>query len=331
MVMAQTLFRLLRQQHPDCAIDVVAPAWTEPLLARMPEVRHAIPLPLGHGQLGLRARWRLGRRLRDRVYARAIVLPNSWKSALVPFAARIPTRTGFTGELRLGLLSDRRHLDKARLPRTVDRFAALAFASDAPLPEPLPAPQLHAGDASAAVSRLGLVPAHAPILAMCPGAEYGPAKRWPAAYFAEVARKKVADGWQVWLLGSTKDTAPAAEVARLSEGACKNLVGRTSLAEAIDLLALARAVVTNDSGLMHVAAALGRPLVAVFGSSDPRHTPPLSPLATSLWLHLACSPCFARECPLGHWGCLRELSPDRVLQALAGLPTASVDGQGAIG
>lgn len=330
MVMAQTLFKLLRRQHPNALIDVVAPAWTEPLLARMPEVRLAIPLPLGHGQLGFGARWRLGRRLRERDYTRAIVLPNSWKSAIVPFAARIPIRIGFTGEARVGLLNDRRRLDKAALPRTVDRFAALASPADVPLPVSLPPPALRAHDSEAALARLGLSAETAPILAVCPGAEYGPAKRWPATYFADVARAKAAEGWQVWLFGSQKDLDAAAEV-EAAFPRCQNLVGRTSLAEALDLLALARAVVTNDSGLMHVAAALGRPVIALFGSSDPRHTPPLSERAQSLWLHLECSPCFARECPLGHLRCLRELPPQRVLEALAGLPTADMDGHGIIG
>lgn len=315
MVMAQSLFRLLKQQAPQAQIDVVAPAWTEPLLARMPEVRRAIGLPLGHGQLDIRTRWRLGRKLRSEAYTQAIVLPNSLKSALVPFAAAIPRRTGFTGEWRFGLLNDRRRLDPERLPRTVDRFVALGLAPHEALP-PILSPQLKARDARAALARLALNPALAPILALCPGAEYGPAKRWPVEYYAQVARTRLDQGWQVWLFGSAKDTPVTTQVQELTSQRCIDLAGRTALGEAVDLLNLASAIVSNDSGLMHVAAALNKPLIALFGSSDPAHTPPLSDRARVLYLGLSCSPCFARACPLGHLNCLKHLAPEQVLSAL---------------
>lgn len=315
MVMAQSLFRLLKQLTPQAQIDVVAPAWTEALLARMPEVHRAIGLPLGHGELGLGARWRLGRSLRSEGYTQAIVLPNSLKSALVPFAAAIPRRTGFTGEWRFGLLNDRRRLDKQRLPRTVDRFVALGANANATLP-PIPAPLLKPRDPWLALSRLKLDPLSAPILALCPGAEYGPAKRWPAEYYAQLAQAKLNQGWQVWLFGSANDAPVTTQVQTLTQGRCVDLAGRTALGEAVDLLSLAQAVVSNDSGLMHVAAALGKPLIALFGSSDPKHTPPLSARAQVLYLSLSCSPCFARECPLGHLRCLKDQTPDQVLTAL---------------
>lgn len=317
MVMAQSLFKLLKARDPRTEIDVVAPAWTAPLLARMPEVRETIPLPLGHGDLGLRTRWRLGRGLRARDYDQAIVLPNSLKSALVPFAARAGVRTGYVGEWRYGLLNDARRLDKQRLPQTVQRFVALGLPSDAPLPA-VPEPRLSADpdNAAQALARLGHAQPKAPVLALCPGAEYGPAKRWPVPYFVEVAQRKLAEGWQVWLFGSHKDEAITQEIQALTQHRCLDLGGRTALGEAIDLLSLADAVVTNDSGLMHVAAALARPVIALFGSSDPRHTPPLSAHARILSLNLPCSPCFKRVCPLGHTRCLTDLSPARVLAAL---------------
>lgn len=317
MVMAQSLFQLLKRRGAQ-AIDVVAPAWTEPLLARMPEVRATVPLALGHGQLGLSARLALGHTLRHARYDQAIVLPNSWKSALPAWAARIPRRTGYTGELRYGLLNDVRRLNKQTNWRMVDRFLALGLDTGEPLPRAAPIPRLHAdaANARAALARLKIDPPARPVLGVCPGAEYGPAKRWPAAYYAEIVRARHAVGWDIWLFGSINDAPMTAEINAAAGGVAVDLAGRTTLAEAIDLLALTRVVVTNDSGLMHVAAALARPVVAIFGSSDPTHTPPLSPTAEVAYLGLECSPCFARECPLGHLRCLRDLDPARVQSAL---------------
>ena len=318
MVMAQSLFQLLRQRHPGAAIDVLAPSWSEPLLARMPEIRNAWPLPTRHGQLGLGTRLRLGRSLRAQHYGQAIVLPNSFKSALVPFWAGIPLRSGYVGELRWGLLNDIRRLDATRLPTTVERFLALGLDPGAALPVPLPVPRLAVLETGieAALARLGLRHAGRPILALCPGAEYGPAKRWPEEYYARIAGVYAARGWEIWLFGSERDRTVTARVHALSGIECVDLAGRTTLGEAVDLLSLARAVVSNDSGLMHVAASLGRRLIAVYGSSDPGFTPPLSSQATVLSLGLPCSPCFKRVCPLGHTNCLRQLKPELVQERI---------------
>ncbi len=319
MVLAQSLFKLLKQRHPSSQLDVLAPAWTLPLLERMPEVDEPIALEVNHGEWAFGKRWRLGRALRRRHYDRAIVLPNSWKSALVPFAARVKRRTGYVGELRYGLLNDTRRLDESKLPRTVDRFLALGLDPEEPWPSAPPAPALvtHHENMLHTLHALGHAIPQVPVLALCPGAEYGPAKRWPAAYYAEVARAKLAEGWEVWLFGSRGDAPLTREVQRLSGGRCLDLGGRTTLAEAIDLLAAATVVVTNDSGLMHVAAALGRPVIALYGSSDPRHTPPLSDKARILYLGLDCSPCFERDCPLGHLECLRGIPSRQVLEAIS--------------
>lgn len=318
MVLAQSLFKLLKERHPDAQLDVLAPAWSAALLERMPEVRAALTSPFKHGELALRQRYALGRQLRVRGYDWAIVLPNSFKAALVPFVARIPQRTGYVGEWRYGLLNDVRRLDTARLPMTVQRFVALGLAQDASLPVPLPVPVLETrrADAQVALESLALGQVTQPILALCPGAEFGPAKRWPPEYFAEIARMKLNEGWRVWIFGSDKDCHIANQVEAGAKGS-ENLAGRTELAQAIDLMALSAAVVSNDSGLMHVAAALGKPLVAIYGSSDPGFTPPMSQRAQIVRLDIACSPCFQRECPLGHLRCLRDLEPSRVARALS--------------
>lgn len=316
MVMAQSLFIALKQQQPDCLIDVLAPAWSLPLLERMPEVRHGIAMPLGHGQFALRERMRMGRQLQTQGYAQAIVLPNSWKSALIPFFARIPKRTGYLGELRWGLLNDARRLDKQRLTMTVQRFVALAGPqSTQSLPPYLPPKLAIDAEQQQQVLAKFAVSRDDKILALCPGAEYGPAKRWPVAHFAELARHKINQGWQVWLLGSGKDQAVAEQIKQQLPDTCRDFTGQTSLAEVVNLLSLADVVVSNDSGLMHVAAALDKPLIALYGSSDPGFTPPLHERAKILSLQLACSPCFKRECPLGHLNCLTQLSPAQVLAA----------------
>ncbi|MGA0025625.1 MAG: lipopolysaccharide heptosyltransferase II, partial [Burkholderiales bacterium] len=300
-VLSQPMLQLLMQRHPGTAIDYLAPPWTLPLLARMPEVRRGITNPFGHGALQLGARRRLGRDLRTAGYDLAVVLPNSWKSALIPWFAGIPLRRGFRGEARWGLLNDLRRLDGAALPQMAQRFAALALPSGAPLPAALPNPVLQssAEQQQRLLARLGLDSAR-PAVAFCPGAEYGPAKRWPERHFAALARLLAARGYTVWLVGSPKDHAVAETIAQDAPGCCSNLCGKTDIAEAADLLAAARLVVTNDSGLMHVAAAVGRPVVALYGSSSPQFTPPLSAAARILTLDLECSPCFERNCPLGH-------------------------------
>ena len=320
MVMAQTLFICLQQQHPGCSIDVLAPDWSRPILQRMPQVRQALSFPLGHGALDLAARRKIGKQLKGQ-YDQAILLPNSLKSALTPFFAGIPLRTGWKGEMRYGLLNDIRVLDKLRYPLMIERFMALAFEPGAELPKPYPRPSLQIDPASrdAALAKFGLG-LDRPVLALCPGAEFGEAKRWPAEHYAKVAELKIREGWQVWLFGSKNDHPGGEELRlRLIPGLreeCTNLAGRTSLAEAIDLLSCAGAVVANDSGLMHVAAALNRPLVAVYGSTSPEFTPPLAEHVEIVSLGLDCSPCFDRTCRFGHYNCLRELKPRPVVEAL---------------
>jgi len=318
MVLAQSLFKVIKARHPDATMEVASPGWTLPLLERMPEVDASIALPFKHGQLALGERFRFGKQLREHGFTQAILLTNSLKSAVLPFAARIPLRTGFLGEYRIGLLNDIRPLDKQKLPRTVDRFVALGLNPSEQLQGQLPMPRLAAnpGHALQTLQRLGHAAPNVPILGLCPGAEYGPAKRWPAPYFAETAKYALAQGWEVWLFGSQKDAPVTGEINALTDGKCFDLGGNTLLDEAIDLMALTTAVVSNDSGLMHIAAALDKPLVAVYGSSDPRHTPPMSEKAAIAYLGLSCSPCFKRECPLGHLNCLNQMTPSAVIDKI---------------
>jgi len=331
MLMAQTLFQCLQQRHPGCSIDVLAPDWSRPLLERMPEVRTALSFPLGHGVLDLAARRKLGKSLAGR-YDQAILLPNSLKSALVPFFAGIPLRTGWKGEMRYGLLNDMRMLDKDRYPLMIERFMALAFEPGVALEKPYPRTSLQVDPASrdSALAKFALKLDH-PVLALCPGAEFGEAKRWPAEHYARVAEVKIRQGWQVWLFGSENDQPGCDDIrSRLIPGLREqsvNLAGQTSMAEAIDLLSVATAVVSNDSGLMHVAAALNRPLVAVYGSSSPQFTPPLADQVEMVRLGLDCSPCFERTCRFGHYNCLRELKPRAVIESLDRLVGSPVEVQ----
>jgi heptosyltransferase-2 len=313
MVIAQSLFKLLQGQGA-AAIDVLAPGWSGPLLARMPEVRQALTLPLGHGDLGLATRRRLGRSLRAAGYTRAIVLPRSWKSALVPFFAGIPQRTGFDTEMRYGLLNDRRRLDRRRLDQTVKRFLALGAPADAVLPIP-PSPSLSVdGDNLARLTaHFGL---QGPAVALMPGAAYGPAKCWPLQAYASLAERIVESGRQAWVLGSSADHAAGVQICGGLGAAARNLCGETQLADTVDLLSMTEAAVSNDSGLMHVAAAAGTRVVAIYGSSSPAYTPPLTERREIIYLDLDCSPCFKRECPLGHLRCLRDISPAQVWTAL---------------
>jgi heptosyltransferase-2 len=325
-VLAQPLFMRLHEHTPNLQLDVLAPRWVAPVLERMPEISRIIDSPFAHGDLSLKARHRLARHLSQTGYQRAYVLPNSIKSALIPIFAGIPERIGFTGESRYGLINHRHTLDKTALPQMAERFAQLAEPPGAALPRPLPHPRLISSQTQQAASLAALAEStgQAPqkLAIFCPGAEYGPAKRWPARHFAALADALALRGYAVWLLGSPKDRQIGDEIlARAKpDTPLYNLCGTTTLSQAIDLIASAEFVVCNDSGLMHVAAALGRPLVAVYGSSSPGFTPPLSAQARIISLNLECSPCFKRECPLGHLDCLNKLEMQQVLDACLAQP-----------
>ncbi|OGT43458.1 MAG: lipopolysaccharide heptosyltransferase II [Gammaproteobacteria bacterium RIFCSPHIGHO2_12_FULL_40_19] len=320
MMMAQVLFQLLHQQNPACELHVLAPAWSQALLSRMPEVQKSIVLPFGHGQLKLRARYQFAKQLKSENYDQAIVMPNSLKSALIPYWANIPKRTGWLGEYRFGLLNDIRYLNKKQLPKMVQRFAALAFSRETILPANLPIPQfsIRPADVDFALQKQGLMRTSQPIIALCPGAEFGSSKCWPPSHFAAIANQKLNEGWVVWIFGSANDRVIAETIQTQTEQRCVNLAGKTALSEAVDLLSLANCVVTNDSGLMHIAAALDRSVVALYGSTSPDYTPPLSHHAKIIKKNLSCQPCFKRECLLKHHDCMKLLLPGEVLKVMEG-------------
>ena len=317
MVMAQSLFRLLAERQPERPIDVLAPAWSLPIVGRMPEVRKGIAAETGHGEFNIRKRRAIGRALRGE-YSHAIVLPRSFKSALAPWFARIPRRTGYRGEMRYGLLNDIRPFDPDVLDQTVKRYVALGLnPGETHADAPYPALQVSPENRRRVLSDLGLADAR-PAIAMMPGAEYGPAKCWPLSHFAELAGLLIEDGYEVWILGSQKDAQAGEKIeASAPAGAgVRNLCGKTSLEDVIDLLGHVEQAVSNDSGLMHIAAAVGTHVHAIYGSSTPAFTPPLTAHADTHYLELECSPCFERTCPLEHLNCLRQISAAAVHMAI---------------
>ncbi|MGB5258609.1 MAG: lipopolysaccharide heptosyltransferase II [Woeseiaceae bacterium] len=317
MVMAQSLFKLLKAEQPARTLDVLAPAWSLPLVARMPEIRRGIAAETGHGELGLGKRRRIARALREERYEQAIVLPRSFKSALIPWLAGIPRRTGFRGESRFGLINDVRAFDPRVLDQTVKRFLALGEGSQDTaklVKSHYPGLVVDGGRQQALLQSLELDGSR-PVVAMMPGAEYGPAKCWPLDYFAALARQLDDSGYAVWVFGSDKDRSSGDVIAGNSEAI--NLCGKTTLADVIDLLGYAEQAVSNDSGLMHIAAAVGIHVHGIYGSSSPHFTPPLTERADVHYLDLECSPCFARECPLGHLRCLTELKPEALFARIS--------------
>ena len=312
-VMTEPLLRRLHARGE--RLTVGALPWVAPVYRAMPQVHDVIDFPFQHGGLQLKARRAIARQIEGR-FSAAYVLPNSLKSALLPLLAGIPKRVGYLGEARVGLLTHRLKNPKNK-PPMVAFYSALS--GEPGIESDRPRLQLPQADIDAAMQALNLRPQGYAVFA--PGAEFGPAKRWPAAHFAALAR---AQDLPTLLLGSGKESALCDEIAAAAPGRCTNLAGRTSLLQALAVIAAARHVVSNDSGLMHVAAAFGVPQAAVFGSSSPLHTPPLNGRAAVLWLRndpayqppLDCAPCFQRECPLGHTRCLNDIGADRVLAAL---------------
>ncbi|NIH11689.1 MAG: ADP-heptose--LPS heptosyltransferase RfaF [Serratia symbiotica] len=333
MMMSQSLYRTLKAEYPSAEIDVMAAAWCRPLLTRMPEVHQALPMPLGHGTLAIGERWRLGHALRANQYDHAYVLPNSFKSALVPFFANVPQRTGWRGEIRYGLLNDIRVLDKAAFPLMVQRYVALAYdkgrihcADD--LPQPLLWPQLQVSEEEIAKTTTTFnLTDHRPMIGFCPGAEFGPAKRWPHYHYATLAQRLIEQGYQIALFGSAKDYAAGEQIRTALQAnardCCINLAGKTQLEQAVILIASCQAIVSNDSGLMHITAALNKPLIALYGPSSPDFTPPLSDKAKVIRLISGYHKVRKGDADQGYHQSLIDIQPQQVLEALTPLLAAS--------
>lgn len=322
MVMSQSLYIKLAELYPGVTIDVLAPAWCKPILDRMPEVNQSIEMPVGHGEVSLAKRWHLAKGLKSGGYDRAFILPNSAKSALIPFLARIPKRTGWKGEMRYGLLNDLRP-NKRQFQYMVERYVALAYPKGQMLAKvkiadcPYPSFTVDKQNQSHNLTRFN-IDDNKPIVGLCPGAEFGPAKRWPDEYYALVAQALINQGNQVLLFGSAKDAEVCSKIKTAvgdNSQMCFNLAGQTSLNDAVDLLAACHTVIANDSGLMHIAAAVGCKIVAIYGSTSPEYTPPLSNRVAIVNTDIECRPCFKRECPLKHLKCLKELPVSQVMKA----------------
>ena len=326
MVMSQSLYIRLAELYPNAKIDVLAPAWCKPILERMPQINQAIEMPVGHGEVNLSTRWKIAQGLKSKAYDHAFVLPNSAKSALIPVLAGISRRTGWKGEMRYGLLNDLRP-NKTQFQYMVERYVALASTKQAMCTDvkletcPHPSLSVNKENQRTSLTNFG-IDANKPIIGLCPGAEFGPAKRWPDNYYAQVADKLIEQGNQILLFGGAKDidvTAKIKDALVANKAMCFNLAGQTSLNDAVDLLAACHTVITNDSGLMHVAAAVNCNIVAIYGSTSQNYTPPLSKKVQIVHTDIECRPCFKRECPLGHLKCLKELLPEQVINAYQNL------------
>ena len=325
MVMSQSLLKTLCVNNENIEITVLAPAWSRALLERMPEVKNTIELPFAHGELKILQRREFAQQLKGQ-FDTAIILPNSFKSALIPYFAGTPRRIGWRGEFRNSILSDCRKLEPKKYPLMVQRYIALGLESTAELNFEIPQPGLISNRQKAenTAESFGLDPTKKSLV-ICPGAEFGDAKQWPERHFARLCELAIQDKWQIWIVGSDKDQ-PIADAIRKQVDVdlrpfCTDITGQTSLGQAVDLLSLARIVVSNDSGLMHIAAAVGIPVVALYGSTSPDFTPPLAERVKSVTTDISCRPCFQRNCPLGHKRCLTEISADRVYADLNSLIT----------
>jgi len=314
-VRCHTVVKLLKQRFPSAPIDILTTSMVAPLLDYMPGVRRGIVADLPRKRLALSQHRALAQRLRAERYGRALVMPRTWKSALAPLLAGIPRRTGFVGEGRFGLINDLRFGER-RLPRMVDRCAMLALPKGeaAPAQWPLPELKVSASERAAWRQRLGLAPDGRPVIALAPGA-IGPSKRWPAAAYADLARRLAAEGHWIWVIGGPSEKELAAEIA---DGAdIRDLTG-SDLRNAILALAAATVAVSNDSGLLHVAAALRTPAVGIFGPTSPWHWAPLNPIAAVIETadELPCRPCHKPVCRLGHHRCMRDISVERVAMSI---------------
>ena len=323
-VMAQTLYKRLKEECPECKIDVISPDWSSELMQRMSEVSKTINSPYMHGDLKLLSRRQFGINLKKSNYDRSIVLTNSLKSSLIPFFARIPIRTGWLGEMRYGLLNDIRYLDKSKNHLMVEKFAALSIKDRNYSLESLSLPKLNIDfkNQKSTLAKLG-INLDLPSLAICPGAEFGPSKKWPEEHYSIVAKHYINKGWNVLCFGSPNDHETGKKISNYEdleeESHFYNLIGKTSLVDAVDLLSHCNKVVSNDSGLMHIAAAVETPLVAVYGPSSPEYTPPLIDKKVIIRKMVGYKKIREGNLPEGYDASLFSIKPEEVMEALEAL------------
>jgi heptosyltransferase-2 len=315
IIMSQSLLIQLKKTQKEMNLDVLAPEWAIPLLKRMPEVRNVISLPVRHGELALKKRLAVAKKLKGK-YGHAIVLPRSFKSALVPYFANIEKRTGYLGELRYGLLNDIRPHDKKLAPKTILQFKKLGLErQDALADFIIDKPYLKISDKKVQDSLLKFgLDTKKNVVALMPGAEFGPSKRWPPLKFARLATKLNQMGISIWLFGSINDIEIGKEICKASDAPIVDLCGKTTLDEAIDLISCIDLAITNDTGLMHIAAATGRPLISIYGATSPTLYPPITKNAEIMYNGIECSPCMQRLCRYGHYKCLTEINTDEVFE-----------------
>ena len=314
-VRCHSVVKLLRQRFPDRPVDMLASTLCAPLTDYMPGLRKAVVADLPRSRLALGQQKALAERLRREGYGTALIMPRTWKACLAPYFAGVPERTGFVGEARFFLLNDLRYGEK-KLPRMVDRCGALALPPDATLPADWPLPELKVSreETKAWRQKRGLGGDDRPVVALAPGA-VGPAKRWPKDYYAAVARKLLDEGFAVWILGGPGEKTLAADI--VEDTQARDLTG-SDLREAVLALACATAAVSNDSGLLHVAAALGTSAIGIFGPTNPWHWAPLNPLAATMETatKLDCRPCHKPVCRLVHHRCMRDIAPEEVISTV---------------
>lgn len=324
MVMSQSLYRLLKMKYPECIIDLLVPKPAYELGFFMPEVNEVILAPFKHKQFDFNLRKQIGKSLKNKAYTDCIILPNSWKSALTPFFAKIKKRTGFKGESRYILLNDLHRLDKLELPTMSERFCALGIKKDEVLDKNLPEPKLVVDESKIEETlkkfNLDQIQNNHKIIAFAPGAEFGEAKRWPEKYFAQIATKLIEKDYVVLLLGGKGDQVITQKIVNFvgnisSTNHLIDLAGKTTISEVVHILSSVDGILANDTGLMHIANSFSKPTLVIYGSSSSGFTPPLNKNATSIYLkNLPCRPCFKRTCPLGHMNCLNQLTPEVVFQ-----------------
>jgi len=314
-VRCHSVIKLLNARFPDRPVDVLSTTLCAPLTDYMPGLRQAIVVDLPRSRIALKDQRALARRLKRENYGSTLIMPRTWKSALAPFFARIPERIGFVGEMRFALLNDVRYGER-RLPRMVDRCAALALPPAAELPPEWPLPELKIAPAEIESFRreCGLAFDKRPVVALAPGA-VGPSKRWPASAYAALTRRLIAEGFAVWVVGGPEEKSLAAEI--IGDTTARDLTGH-DLRNAILALAAAAVAVSNDSGLLHVAAAAGTPAIGIFGPTSPWHWAPLNPLAATIETEtkVDCRPCHKPVCKLAHHRCMRDIPPEQLLAAV---------------